>query len=300
MAHIQYVLQSGRKVGVAAFGDPIAEQVVVFCHSDPGSAIFDPDPLVTNQRIRLIAVDRPGYGSTPPLAPGVWPSLDGAADELAEFLRDEEVTAQGLGLPDFRSVALVGWSGGGRVALALAARLPDLVSKVALVGTAAPHDEVPWLTQERADTLAHLPQDPAAAMASLTGTLEGAGVGVVPDDEEEPVPLSHLGITRIDVRALTAPGLEDRLQGMLRAAYEQGATGLAGDLIAAAVRPWGFDLSDVAAPVLLVYGEGDPVIDARHGTWYRDHLSRATLETMPGVGRLAIAPAWKRILDFLA
>lgn len=300
MAQIQYTLQDGRRLGVTVFGDAAAERIVVFCHPDPGSSVFDPDPIITNQKVRMVGVDRPGYGSTDPLAAGVWPSVDGAADELAGFLRSEEVAAEELNLPDFRSVGVIGWSGGGRVALALAARHPDLVQKVALVGTPAPHAEVPWLPKERSDALSRLSaKDPGAALAAMGHSLAAEGLGVVPEDEEEPIPLGHLGIVGVDAPALAAAGLEERLQVMLRSAYEQGTIGVAGDLISAAVRPWGFDLSQVNSDVLLVYGDADPAIGLAHGTWYKEHLPHATLESVPGIGRLAIQPAWKRIIDFV-
>ena len=47
-------------------------------------------------------------------------------------------------------VGVVGWSAGGRVALALAARRPDLVDRVVVLATPAPDEEVPRIERGRA------------------------------------------------------------------------------------------------------------------------------------------------------
>lgn len=56
-----------------------------------------------------------------------------------------------------RAVGAVGWSAGGRIALALAARHPDLVRSAALAGTPAPDEEVPWVPDEYRAALDALP-----------------------------------------------------------------------------------------------------------------------------------------------
>ena len=75
--------------------------------------------------MRLIAPDRPGFGESsfkPGRTIGAW------ADDVVQL-------ADRLGLDRF---ALLGVSGGGPYALACAARMPDRVSRVALVGGLGP------------------------------------------------------------------------------------------------------------------------------------------------------------------
>ncbi len=55
---------------------------------------------------------------------------------------------------------MAGWSAGGRVALALAARHPELVGRAGVIAAPAPDEEVPWYGDENramVDALRGLP-----------------------------------------------------------------------------------------------------------------------------------------------
>jgi RNA polymerase sigma-70 factor (ECF subfamily) len=128
----------GRRVAVHTVAEG-GRKTVVWCHGAPGAGNFDPDPAATRARdVTLIGVDRPGYGGSDPMAGGQWCTVGRAADDLAEVLRRRGDGPAGV----------VGWSSGGRVAMALAARHPELVDRVAVVATPAPDENVPWLGDE--------------------------------------------------------------------------------------------------------------------------------------------------------
>src|SRR3954449_12040371 len=64
------ISRNGRAVAVHDLtpGAPADAPVVLMCHAAPGSGSFDPDPEVTAAAgIRLIEVDRPGYGGSDPV-----------------------------------------------------------------------------------------------------------------------------------------------------------------------------------------------------------------------------------------
>jgi pimeloyl-ACP methyl ester carboxylesterase len=287
-------LRDGRRIGLTAFGDPVAQRIVLFCHPAPGSGGFDPDPAVTSAwGVHVVSVDRPGYGSSTPIPDERRPAISRWADDLAEYIEFVVEQARETGRTPLHRVGVVGWSAGGRVALALAAQHPGLIDRVAVVATPAPDSAVRWIPPEFARTNAELLQQSIpAAKQRLREMLRAqvpdgiAGVDLVAQGEA-------------DRALLERPGLEGRLRRMLQHAYDQGTVGLADDLLSYAGEDWGFDLDAVRAPVLLVYGAKDPVVTSAHGRWYRKHLPNASprLVVVPRAGHLVVAPAWERILQ---
>jgi len=286
-------LRDGRRLGLTAFGDPVAERIVVLCHPAPGSGGFDPDPEVTSSwGVHMVSVDRPGYGASTPYADERRPTIGGWADDLAEYLEFVVEQARESGHTPLHKVGVVGWSAGGRVALALAARHPGLVDRVAVVATPAPDAAVRWIPPELEQVNRELLATPVADAKQRLRTMLAAQV---PDG----VPgVELLAQGEADLALLDRPGLRGRLQRMLEHAYDQGTVGLADDLLSSIGDDWGFDLDQVRAPTLLVYGAKDPVVTSAHGRWYRKHLRNAAahLTVVPRAGHLAIAPAWERVL----
>jgi pimeloyl-ACP methyl ester carboxylesterase len=63
------------------------------------------------------------------------------------------------------------------------------------------------------------------------------------------------------------------------------------------VRPWGFAVSDVEVPVLVVHGSADLVVPSGHGVWLAEHLPSAELWLTPDDGHLSVM---RRAADALA
>lgn len=254
---------------------------VVFLPSAPGSASFDPDPEVTARAgIRLITVNRPGYGDAPAATGGV-PTVAALADCVADALR-----AAGIA-----NAAVAGWSAGGRTALGLAARHPGLVSRVALFGTPAPDDLLPWTPEEFRPMTEQMRLAPDSAMAILTSALEAMGLN---SESTE-----MLGPGEADGAIFARPGVRDRVRVMLEQAFAQGAAGMATDIVADQVGGWGFDLAEVRVPVACFYGDGDEIIPVTHGEFYARTLPDARLTVVPGAGHLVPVVAWAEALGFL-
>lgn len=62
----------------------------------------------------------------------------------------------------------------------------------------------------------------------------------------------------------------------------------------------GFELSDVTAKTLLLFGAKDPLTGSRHGIWWQKRLPDARLEMSPHGGHELLVPMWKRVLSHLA
>jgi pimeloyl-ACP methyl ester carboxylesterase len=213
--------------------------------------------------------------------------VESAADDIAAVLDSL----------DAGRVGVVGWSAGGRVALALAARRPDLVGRVVVVATPAPDEEVPWIDPEQRSELERLrtlpPREAHAELNARLGSL-------VPDDPFSGDALWLLAAVTSDQPALSAPGVRNRLGEMLRTAFAQGTAGLAADIAGYCLQPWGFEPEAVEAKTLLLYGSHDPLAGPRHGRWWRERLPDARLEVVPEAGHLLVIPMWPRVLSHLA
>jgi pimeloyl-ACP methyl ester carboxylesterase len=281
-------LASGRKVAVHRLAEQPDGRTIVFCHAAPGAGNFDPNPEESAKRpLTLLAVDRPGYGLSEAVTGETWASVGAAADDLAEVLRQMKVEQAGV----------VGWSAGGRVALALAARHPGLVDRVAILATPAPDEEVPWIPLEHKQGLAALRGRPAAEVHNALAAQLGA---MVPPDAPPEAMLELLGQTAADEAALALPGAAERLNAMLQTAFAQGMVGLAADIAGYTLQPWGFEPAEVQAKTLCLYGAQDPIAGSRHGSWWQKKLPNARLEMVPKAGHLLVIPMWKRVLSHLA
>jgi pimeloyl-ACP methyl ester carboxylesterase len=296
---MRFVVESRRRVAVHLGGrgpfwptpDAVRaeeERVVVFCHGAPGAGGFDPDPAQTLARdVRLLSVDRPGYGRSDPVAAGQWATVASAADDIAVVLDSLDVDRVGV----------VGWAAGGRVALALAARRPDLVDRVVVVATPAPDEEVPWMGPDQRSALERLRTMRAEeAHAELGSHLRS----LTPADPFYGDAVWLIAAATSDDPVLRSPGARDRLGEMLRGAFAQGADGLAADIAGYSLRPWGFTPDQVRAPTLLLYGSHDPLAGSSHGRWWLDRITDARLEVVPGAGHLLVIPTWARALSHLA
>ena len=266
----------GRRIGVAEFGSPDGPVVVLLPRS-PGSRLLDPDPAATSAAgVRLVCVDRPGYGATDPVAA---PSRAAAADDL-------EAVVAALGLDD---VALVGWSGGGQFAVEAAARPGVRARSLTLLATPGPYYEVPWaMPPELVELCDRVPDDPAAglgavkdAMAWFAQTPDAAALG-------DPSPA--------DTAARERPGVADALVAMPIEAARQGADGMAFDIVAGSLRdPFPFDAVDV--PVDLFGGDADLNVGLEHLDWWAQRLSGARRHVLADTGHLLAVTHWAEILE---
>ena len=265
----------GRRIGVAEFGSPDGP-VVVLLHRSPGSRLLDPDPAATGAAgVRLVCVDRPGYGATDPVAAS---TRAAAADDL-------EAVVGALGLD---GVALVGWSGGGQFAVEAAARPGVRARSLALLATPAPYYELPWpLPPELVALCDAVPDDPAAGLRAIR-----AAMGWFADAPET----AALGDpSPADAAARELPGVADALVAMTAEAARQGAEGIAFDIVAGSLRdPLPFAAIDV--PVNVFHGDADLNVGLEHLDWWAERLPGAQRHVLADTGHLLAMTHWREIL----
>ena len=181
---------------------------------------------------------------------------------------------------------VAGYSGGGPVALACSALLPDRVRAcVSLAGLA------PWA--EVGDEFLEWVADPE----DWKQLRRGDEPTLVPDFEPAAATFSRLTMRRVIARygavasdraALTAPdGIGDILVRSMRRATGPSYWGWLDDNVAEA-RDWGFRVGDIRVPVVLWHGEEDRLVDVRQGRWLAKAVPGARSMFVPGAGHIAI------------
>ena len=268
----------GRSLACAEWGDPAGRPVVLFLGT-PGSRLLCPDADATESLgVRLITLDRPGYGRSDP-DPDF--SLLSWADDYAAF--------HGLlGLPP---CPLVGWSGGGPYALACAVLAPALVTSIGLAASRAPLDEFPGAWSEEDRSLGDLlRQDRAAGIDAIVRHVQWW--------TEDPGSVFRDGWEGPDDALLAQPGVRDTMIEWTREGARQGSVGYVADLIAK-FDPSDFSASDITQDVGVWVGEADAPWAHAAAAYLAATIPRATLVTYQGTGHLLAIPHWAEMLTWL-
>jgi len=266
----------GRRVGVAEFGSADGPAVVLL-HRSPGSRLLDPDPGATAAAaVRLICVDRPGYGASDPVAA---PTRAAAADDL-------EVVIETLGLDD---VALVGWSGGGQFAVEAATRPRVRARSLTLLATPGPYYEVPWAMPPDLVALCdRVPDDPAAGLAEAREAMAWFAQAPEAGALADPSPA--------DAAAREVPGVAEALVAMAQEGARQGVEGIAFDIVAGSLRD-SFAFAAIDVPVDLFGGGADLNVGLEHLDWWAERVRGARRHVLPDAGHLLAVTHWAEILD---
>jgi pimeloyl-ACP methyl ester carboxylesterase len=266
-------LEDGRLLGYAIYGDPAGRPVFYF-HGFPGSRVEAQlaHHVAARIGIRLIAVDRPGFGLSdfkPRRTISEWP------DDVVRI-------ADALGIKRFGTI---GVSGGGPYAAACALRIPERLSAVSIVCGLGPLDaphatqrmirnhqlifflgrRVPWLANAFLRRTAYQVQRDAWAIFRR-----------------------HIaGLPDPDQAVFGRPEVKSTMTDTVVEAFRHGSRGVAYELFLY-TRPWGFPLGDIETRVKLWHGERDVSVPPAMGQ-YQAHLipnCRATF--YPGEGHFSL------------
>ena len=229
-------LSSGRLLSYAEYGDPASIPVIGF-HGTPGSrmALQVVSEAAKANHLRVIAVDRPGYGLSDPM----WrPSFSLYARDIAEL-------ADALSLDRF-----IAWgtSGGGPFALACAAELAKRVISVGIVsgiGRLRNRHSIREMIAANRTMFSIARISPAAAGVILSRMIKAS-----------------LPKMKAYVRDGTSPSASISpqtfavMQSDQEEAVRNGGKGIRFDMTVL-WKKWDFELADIKAPVCLWHGDKD-------------------------------------------
>lgn len=267
------VVREGRKLGFAEFGDPTGRTILWF-HGTPGARRQIPEDarvMAAANDLRIIGLDRPGIGlSTPHLYSSIYDSVP-----------DVEILLDQLEVERF---AVVGLSGGGPYALAVAHAMPDRVTVAGILGGVAPHVgeghingglvghlasvrfALPWVHLP----LARLFQAAVAVAAPVGPQLLDLYARFSPEGD-------RLVLARAEIKAMFLDDL------ITNSRHGMGAP--LNDLILF-LRPWGFAVSDIAVPVRWWHGDADNIVPFEHGKYVASLIPNAELYVRHGESHL--------------
>jgi pimeloyl-ACP methyl ester carboxylesterase len=265
-------LPDGRRLGFAEVGDPAGAPLLHF-HGNPDSRLHLAsapfDAALRAAGVRCIAPDRPGFGLSDPLpgrGDGDWPA-------------DVSALADALGLDRF---AVLGYSRGGRCALACAALIPERLTAVGTLSAGTSPDmpgysraysrlvrmefafarraPAPW-TMVTKSNVRRGKKNPAAVLAPF-----------------------KLALTCPADRALLASHSEELARTVIEAARQGPAEWRKEEINQP--DPLDFDLDAVTLPVRVWHGTADTLVPIAHGRHLAARLASAQLVELPDVGHL--------------
>jgi pimeloyl-ACP methyl ester carboxylesterase len=188
-----------------------------------------------------------------------------------------------------------GWSGGGPVALACAALLPERVRVCLTLGSLAPLQETRTISRGwyGPDDLREWEILASEEATSLLPDYEAAV-----DTFGRRTARHFAGDSRAsesDRAAARADGLGRWVARSMRRAVSRGYHGFYDDNVAEA-RDWGFRVADIRVPVIVRHGEDDRYVTVDHGRWLAQTIPGARGVFQPDLGHFAVLLPFEEVV----
>lgn len=273
-------LRNGRQLGYAEGGDPGGAPVLYF-HGFPGSRLEA--TLFPVPGVRLIGIDRPGYGLS---SPDRHRRLVDWADDIAEF-------ADRMELPRF---GVIGLSGGGPYGAMVAHALGGRVNALALVCGLGPPD-APGMTAGRLKLLGSVGQSRLArfGLSQLARRLIHSDRAMTRLKRvRDRMPRAGADID------LMRGGLEYAMLANWREGLSRSSLGMSTDARIYG-EEWPFDPSVIAVPTTIWHGRADTIVPVSIGEFYAKAMPEAEVHFPENEGHFSVVVnGLEHIAAFLA
>jgi pimeloyl-ACP methyl ester carboxylesterase len=272
-------LRDGRTLAYAEYGDAKGTPAFYF-HGTPGSRLGAEhlDAAAVVARVRIIAVDRPGFGGSTFLAKRQfhdWP------DDVAQL-------ADALGIDSF---AVIGLSGGGPHVAACAARLPTRVTAACVISGAAPKEA-------RIETARGWWRKVWHRWNFFVFPLFARGFAAQMAFFAKRTPASRLP-RFIDKRVLSRPRARAQFRREIVEAFRNGSRGAAHEF-ALHSRSWRTDPRSVTMPVYMWHGDADTIVPFETAVWLSQRYPDARATWLPGEGHLLFVDHAEEVMRVIA
>lgn len=267
-------LRDGRRLGYDEWGPADGFPVLGFLGTPLSRLAHLGDEAPEAAGVRLILVDRPGYGRSD-FQPG---------RILLDWPGDVAQLADALGHDRF---AVFGMSGGGPHAAACGYALPDRVSAVGLVSSPGPVWDQPQLRYS-------LPPH-RQPLVELAARDREAAARVLLEDCRRQLDEAARGDDQRD--SSVDPAIRERLRAATAESAARGPEGYAHDLLILFVSPWGFAPEEISVPTLIWHGDRDPAVPLDIARFFARTIPGSSLTVIPGEGHLVL---WSHAQQILA
>jgi pimeloyl-ACP methyl ester carboxylesterase len=257
----------GRTLAVAEWGDPQGSPVFLL-HGTPGSRFGGQADASAFAEVgaRVITYDRPGYGGSDRFR----------GRRVVDCVADVAAIADSLGIQRF---AVTGGSSGGPHSLAVAARLPERVTRAACGAGVAPFDtpDFDWFAGMDAKNIEEIGWG-LEGEEVLARNLERVAAGMLERVADDPSKLisDEVQLSEADRAVLASPERHEAMRQGINAAFRQGVWGYVDDTLCL-VQPWGFDVMEIRVPTRVSYGLTDVLVPRQHGEWLAHNVPNAEM-----------------------
>jgi pimeloyl-ACP methyl ester carboxylesterase len=277
-----FELSDGRELAWREFGTTDGAPVLAL-HGSPGThRNFEPvGEAAARDGVRLIAVDRPGYGHSTFDPVRSYERSAADLDELADHLNIE-------------AFGVVGWSSGGPNAASCARFLADRVLGCAIVsGPAPPRAMISAEGTKRANRIAKRLE---VLAPRLSRRMMQAALRQGQRNPEQAMAWMIRHLPACDARVLQRPEIHAHLLPDIARPVSSTAGRAAVQDICLEARPWGFDLRDIACPVVVWHGGADDTVTVANGAYQASVIPGATFHEVPDEGHWLIYEHFPEVL----
>ncbi len=278
----QAQLKDGRRLGFAEFGDPSGKPVILFHDLWGNRTLRHPDDSILKScGIRLIGVDRPGYGL----------STRKPKRGLMDVVDDIMLLSKALKLEQF---AVLGYSAGGPYALACAYRFPEIVRRCAVVSSLPPMDN-PQAFHSINGYYSRMFQLANGMEPFLRLLLRGFFQLDAKRDSAQYMRELAASLSISDQEILSNLEFFNLRRQMWEELRRSGSEVVADEMVSL-IKPWGFHLQSIRVPVNVWWGEADTFVNPYVGKRMASLMPSASLRQEPEAGHLILFSHWQAIL----
>jgi len=279
------LLDDGRHMAFQEYGDPLGEPVV-HCHSVLGSRLelpFDADEISKQKKIRLIVVDRPGYGASDP-------------DTDARFIKWPHDLVQLLDSLGIDQCSLTGYALGGQYVLACAHEIPERLKRVAVISAGM----APESTEDYDKTVPFYKMNYQLArhVPKVYGLMSSVLVKGVLNDPENFFNQMSERQGKADQEIMSMELFKTEMYASMKEGFKQGGKASSRDIVEY-MHDWEIDFSTIMTPIDVWHGESDHHVPCVLSERFKGILKNTQYFVQPGQGHYMFYTHWPDVLEKL-